>query len=216
PIFGIEWDWTDIRITESTPTSGGVRFGKFTKSGQIFNGKLSLMIQDGQANLLAQPNVSVMDGEIADILIGDRLLYPKLVSYSDSGIPIYDTDEIRVGIYLQIASKVTEEDEIMLNLYPQVSLVTGYLKTQAGDYPQISTRQAKTTVAVKSGSTLAIGGLIREEELKNSTKVPFLGDIPVLGNLFKHSKTTKDRTELVIFLTPKIVSVSNEGESVEN
>jgi type II secretory pathway component GspD/PulD (secretin) len=206
--LGIEWSWSDIGITESNPS--GIGFGKFTKQGMSITGVLSLLIKDGKANLLAQPNVSVLDGECADILIGDRILYPKLVGYNQIGSPIYDKAEEKVGIYLQIAPRVAG-DEIVLTLYPQVSLVTSYLRTQAGDYPQISTREARTTVSVKSGSTLAIGGLLRDNEIVNIAKLPIVSEIPVIGSLFRHAKRTRERTEIVILLSPRIVqAVSSE------
>ncbi|MHB9036220.1 MAG: type II secretion system protein GspD [Armatimonadota bacterium] len=201
--LGTAWSWADIGLTEDTTTSG-IWFGKFTKNATNVTAKVSALIESGSAKLLAQPNISVLDNECAEILIGDRILYAKLAGY-DNGIAIYDKEEEKVGIYLQIAPKIAGDSDVVLTLYPQVSLVTGYLKTQAGDYPQISTREAKTTVSVKNGATLAIGGLLRDDEIKNSSKVPLLGDLPIIGSLFRHSKTTKERTEIVIFLTPKIV-----------
>ncbi len=83
--------------------------------------------------------------------------------------------------------------------------MTSWLYTQAGNYPQISTREAKTTVSVKSGTTLAIGGLIQQDETVNYSKVPLLGDLPLIGHIFKYTNKSKDRTEIVIFLTPKII-----------
>lgn len=198
--IGTEWSWGDINLNEDTTTSG-IWFGKFTKDATNVAATVSALISSGRANLLAQPNISVLDNESAEILIGDRILFPKLTGYSDNGVPIYDKDEEKVGIYLQIAPKITGESEVILTLYPQVSLVTGYLN----NYPQISTREARTTVSVKNGATLAIGGLVQENEIRDASKVPLLGDLPIIGSIFRHSKTTKDRTEIVIFLTPKIV-----------
>jgi type II secretory pathway component GspD/PulD (secretin) len=201
--LGVNWSWNDITLAENA--TSGIRFGSFIKQPMTFTGTLAALTTSGNAHLLAQPNISVIDGGYADILIGDRILFPKLVGYTQFGTPIYDKDEERVGIYLQIAPRVTEDDEIVLTLYPQVSLVTSYLKTQAGNYPQISTREARTTVSVKSGSTLAIGGLIKDEEIKSAEKIPLLGDLPIIGQFFRHNKNSKSRTEIVIFLTPKIV-----------
>ncbi len=213
--LGINWSWNEIVLSESAPS--GIRFGRFNKEPNTITGALTALAANGNAHLLAQPNISVIDGGYADILIGDRILFPKLVGYTQFGTPMYDKEEERVGIYLQIAPRVTEDDEVVLTLYPQVSLVTSYLKTQAGDYPQISTREARTTVAVKSGSTLAIGGLIKDEELKNAEKIPLLGDLPIIGGFFRHNKQSKIRTEIVIFLTPKIIApgdtLRQRGES---
>lgn len=200
--LGIQWSWNDATLTETAAT--GIGFGKFNKQPMTINATISALIEKGKANLLAQPNLSVLDGENAEILIGDRILYAKMVGTSQYGTPLYDKAEEKVGIYLQIAPRIAE-DEVILTLYPQVSLVTSYLKTQAGDYPQISTREAKTTVSVKNGNTLAIGGLVQENEINNASKVPLLGDLPIIGQFFRHVKKSKDRTEIVIFLTPKIV-----------
>lgn len=208
--LGINWSWNDITLAETpAAVANGIKFGNLNKGAMTFTGALAALTENGSAHLLAQPNMRVIDGGYADILIGDKILFPKLVGYSQAGTPIYDKDEERVGIYLQVAPRVTADDEIILTVYPQVSLVTGYLKTQAGDYPQISTREARTTVSVKSGSTLAIGGLIRDEEIKTAQKIPLLGDLPIIGQFFRHKKTTKDRTEIVIFLTPKIIAVGS-------
>lgn len=198
--LGTEWAWNEVGLTEDTSTSG-IWFGKFSKEATNITATVSALIKNGSATLLAKPNISVLDNEYAEILIGDRILFPKLTGYNDNGIPIYDKDEEKVGIYLQIAPKIAGDSEIVLTVYPQVSLVTGYLK----DYPQISTREAKTTVSVKNGSTLAIGGLLQDNDIKNYSKVPLLGDLPIIGSVFRHSKKTKERTEIVIFLTPKIV-----------
>jgi type II secretory pathway component GspD/PulD (secretin) len=201
--LGLNWSWSDLVFKEGA--GSGIQFGNLAKQPVTFTATLAALATTGNAHLLAQPNMSVIDGGCADILIGDRILFPKLVGYTQFGTPIYDKEEERVGIYLQIAPRVTDDDAIVLTVYPQVSLVTKYLKTQAGDYPQISTREARTTVPIKSGCTLAIGGLIQDNDIKNGEKVPLLGDLPIIGQFFRHSKTTKERTEIVIFLTPKIV-----------
>jgi len=207
--LGIEWSWTDLVFKETADT--GIGFGKFNKEGMTITAVLSALLKEGAGNLLAQPKVSVLDCETAEILIGERILYPKLVGYNQVGAPIYDKGEERVGIYLQIAPKVAGDDEIVLTLYPQVSLVTGFLKTVAGDYPQISTREARTTVSVKSGETLAIGGLLRDNEIISGSKIPLLGDLPIIGHLFKHRKKTKERTEIVILLSPRIVKAESKS-----
>ncbi len=203
--LGIDWSWSEVSVKESNPS--GIGFGKFAKQGMSFTGTINALIENNNAKLLAQPNISVIDGADAQILIGDRILFPKLVGYNQIGAPIYDKDEERVGIYLQLAVKVID-DQILMTLYPQVSLVTRYLTTAAGSYPQISTREARTTVAVKDGSTLAIGGLLKDNEIKEGASVPLLGKLPIIGGLFRRAKTTKEHSELVIFLTPRIIKQS--------
>lgn len=220
--IGIDWGWNTYSISDTptkdvfrqadpvtgkveqqeltTPWTGGIGFGRFLKSPTNLTATISAMIKDGSANLLAKPNISVLDGESGGILIGSKVKYPVLSQRDSDGRPIYDTQEEPVGISLQLSAKVGDEDKVVMALYPQVSMLTGYLN----DLPQISTREARTTVAVKSGETLAIGGLISEDEIRNAAKVPLLGDLPIIGNFFKSIKKSKERTEIVIFLTPKI------------
>jgi type II secretory pathway component GspD/PulD (secretin) len=202
--LGVEWAYGDISVSENGDQSG-IKFGSFNRQPLSFTGTISALIKNGNGRLLAEPNISVVDGETASILIGERILFPKLVGYNTIGTPIYDAEEERVGIYLQIAPRVSGSDEIILTLYPQVSLVTSYLKTQAGDYPQISTREARTTVMVKNGATLSIGGLLRDDDIKSLSKVPLLGDLPIIGQFFRRNKTTRERTEIVILLTPTLL-----------
>lgn len=201
--LGINWSWTDVNLTENNLS--GIGFGKFTKENMTISAAISALVKDGKAKLLAQPNISVLDSESAEILIGDRILFPKLVGYNQVGAPIYDKDEERVGIELKIAPKIAGDDEIIMTLHPQVSLVTGYLKTQAGDYPQISTREARTTVSVKNGATLAIGGLLRDNDITSASRFPVLSSIPLIGHLFRQHSRTTERTEIVILVTPRIV-----------
>lgn len=201
--LGIDWSWSDLAIKESAPS--GIGFGKFSRSGMSIAGAIKALLETSGAKLLAQPNIAVLDGANAEILIGDRILFPKLVGYNQIGAPIYDKDEERVGIYLQLAVRVTDDDHVIMTLYPQVSLITKYLTTSAGSYPQISTREARTTVSVKNGTTLAIGGLLKDNDIVEGASIPLLGKLPIIGGLFRRTKTTKEHSELVIFLTPKIV-----------
>lgn len=201
--LGITWSYSDIKLAE-TKTDSGIGFGTFKRENLAVSGSISALIKNGDAKLLAEPSISVLDSECASILIGDRILFPKLVGYSQAGTPIYDKEEERVGIYLRISARVANSNEVVMTVFPQVSLVTGYLKTQAGDYPQISTREARTTVSMKNNEPLIIGGLIRDNDIKDVSKVPLLGDLPIIGGFFRHTKTSKEHNEIVITLTPTI------------
>lgn len=209
--LGLSWSWSNITFQESGPPAG-VRFGTFTRQGLSVEAVLDALDEQGNARLLARPSLSVVDGGRGSILIGDRLLFPKLIGYSQFGTPIYDKEEEKVGIYLQIAPVISDDGYITMTVYPQVSVVTGFLRTQAGDYPQISTRETRTTVWMKSGERLAIGGLIRDDEIDTMSKVPLLGDLPFIKNLFRHRSTVTNRSEIVILITPTIIGGEAEPE----
>src|SRR5207249_3963352 len=114
-------------------------------------------------------------------------------------------EEERVGIYLQVAVHVTGDGEVTLTLYPQVSSVTSFLTVNGASYPQISTREQQTTVRVKDGQQIVIGGLIQDQEIRNLQKVPILADIPLFGELFTWRRHTHNKTEVVIMISPEIL-----------
>jgi type II secretory pathway component GspD/PulD (secretin) len=201
--LGLTWSWTTIGFRESPGRH--IQFGEYTREPFNIDAVLSALETDGKAHLLAAPDISVLDGEKAFVLIGQRLLYPVLIGYSQANTPIFDKAEERVGIYLQVSALIGEEGEIALTLYPQVSVVTDYLEINGASYPQISTREAQTTLRVKNGQPIVIAGLIRDEEITTLQKVPGLGDIPLFGELFKRRKKTKLASQVIIVITPTIL-----------
>lgn len=201
--LGLNWTFGPVDITETTPR--GIDFGSFSRAPQTFQGIIKALEKNDSAKVLASPNISVLDGERAFILIGERINYPVLVGYSQNNAPIFSREEERVGIYLQVAATVNDEGLITLSLYPQVSTITGFLEVNGASYPQISTREAQTTLRVASGETWVLGGLLKTEEISNVEKVPFLGDIPLLGELFKRRKKVKGSSQVIISLKPTVV-----------
>ncbi len=201
--MGLSWSFGNLSIAEAK--TGGLNFGKFNRSGQTFSATLDALENDNKAKLLAAPSISVLDGERAFVLIGNRINYPVLVGYSQNNAPIFSKEEERVGIYLQVAVSVSSDDTVTLSLYPQVSSITGYLNVNGASYPQISTREAQSTLSLKSGESLVMGGLFKDETIDEMQKVPILGDIPFLRELFRHRKTTKTASQVIITVTPTII-----------
>ncbi len=201
--LGLEWSWSGIGLKERS--TGGIGFGKYLRDPFNVSSVLSALETQGKSKLLASPSVSVLDGEKAFVLIGQRILYPVIVGLTPNNTPIFDKQEERVGIYLQVSAVIADNGDVTLTLYPQVSSITGYLQQNGASYPQISTREAQTTLRVKNGQPIVIGGLMREEEVKQMQKVPGLGDIPFFGELFKHRKTTKSTSQIVIVIVPTVL-----------
>lgn len=201
--LGISWTYGDVQIEETNPR--GINLGSFARAPFSFNGVIKALEKADKAKLLASPNVSVLDGERAFILIGDRINYPVLVGYSQTNAPIFSKEEERVGIYMQVAASVSSDDNVTLSLYPQVSSVTGFLNVNGASYPQISTREAQTTLRVKSGETIVMGGLLKSEETATYDRVPLLSQLPFIGELFRHRKTTKDSSQVIISIKPRVI-----------
>jgi len=201
--LGLQWSWSTIGLREQ-PASG-ITFGKYKRNPFNIDSILSAIDSDTRTKLLASPNVSVLDGEKAFVLIGQRLNFPVLVGYSQANTPIFSKQEERVGIYLQVSALIADNGDIQLTLYPQVSSVTSFIQINGGSYPQISTREAQTTLRVHDGEPIVIGGLMRQEEISTLEKVPGLGDIPLFGELFRHRKKTKSSSQVIIVITPTIL-----------
>lgn len=202
--IGISWNFSDINIKESNPN--GINFGKFGRTPFALSATLNALVKKGKSKLLASPNVSVLDRERAFVLIGDRISYPVLVGYSQNNAPIFSKEEERVGIYLQVSATIGQDGSVTLSLYPQVSTVTGYLTVNGASYPQISTREAQTTLRVQTGETIVMGGLFSDEDIATVEKVPFLSQIPLLGAIFQHRKVTKTKSQVIITVTPTVLT----------
>lgn len=230
--LGVRWNWSPYRVSEvpnvtsgTTGTSGtgttgtgsggtsgstsnqvnGISFGTIAHDAAYIEATLSALETSNRAKLLAAPTLSLLDGEHGFILIGDRLVFPVLSGYTQAQTPIFTKEEERVGIYLQVAAQTTENGEITLTIYPQVSEVTSYLQVNGASYPQISTREQQTTVRVKDGEKIVVGGLIRDEDIRNLQRVPVLSRIPFFGELFTYRSKTHNRSEVIIMITPEIL-----------
>jgi type II secretory pathway component GspD/PulD (secretin) len=133
-------------------------------------------------------------------MIGQKVPYTT-TTMGAGGVSQQDTKWQDVGIKLEVTPTINTDQKVTLKIKPEVSLVTQI--TAAG--PVVATRQAETTVLVKNMETIVIGGLIREEDKKLGSSVPLLGELPVIGYLFRRDNNTKERSELLIFLTPQII-----------
>lgn len=203
--LGVTWELGGFTINESPSNAGGLNVGKISRTGTSFTAALKGLEQVDKAKLLASPSVRVMDRERAFVLIGSRLKFPVVSSYSNTGNPIVTTQEEKVGVYLQVAPQIASDRSIMLTLYPQVSTVVSFVQIAGGSYPQIDSREAQTTLRVQSGETIVIGGLYKDEEINKIQQVPILAQLPFIGELFKNRKKTKTSSQVIITLSIALV-----------
>lgn len=207
--LGINWQWGQIpqqsdgkinssEKSESNNLGGVIRFGYNYELR--FSATLEALLSKGKANILATPKIITLPGKEATIFIGDNI--PVVTEKIENSTTTQSTSFVDAGIKLKYTAQITADDTINAVVHTEVSTPT--LVPELKNY-KISTRQANTTVRLKHGQTLIIGGLIGEEEIKNISKIPFLGDLPILGNLFKHTSMRKSKTEVIIFLTPHII-----------
>ena len=172
-------------------------------------------------NVLSTPQILTSDNKEAEILVGENVPFISqsqttaglgVTSSSSVGIVGIVNSIVRqdVGIILKITPQITEGDNVKLDIYQEISQVKNQpdaLTVSVG--PTITKRSTKTSVVVKDNQTVVIGGLMQENDEETVTKMPVLGDIPLLGWIFKTKNTTKNKTNLIIFLNPHIIKESS-------
>lgn len=174
-----------------------------------FAAMVAALKKNAGVNILSTPHLLTLDNEEAEIIVGKNvpIATQKMVTGEAGSTGLNQSFLIErkdLGITLRITPQITEGDVVRLSIYQEVS---GILPsdTQNNLGPTYTKRSTKTVVAVKDGRTVVIGGLIKNDETENTSKIPVLGSIPVLGWLFKYRKKTNEKTNLLVFLTPKII-----------
>jgi general secretion pathway protein D len=158
-------------------------------------------ITKGNGRLIAQPRILALDGTQASIITGDAL--PIVTSIAVSGVNAVQqqVQYVNVGVNLQIQPRVSSDGYVTVHVYSAVSSVTGFSQT----YPQISQRQAYTSAIVKDGESFVIGGLLEKSEINQLSKIPGIGDLPLIGFLFRVRNNTASTDNLYIIVTPHIL-----------
>jgi general secretion pathway protein D len=175
---------------------------------------LTALQNDTDVNILSAPNILTTDNEEAEIIVGQNVPFIASRSTSETNLSnVFSTVEREdVGITLRLTPQISEGEIVRLALFEEVSAIILNPLLDANQVgPTTTVRSASTTVAVKDGQTVVIGGLISDSINASERKVPFLGDVPVLGNFFKRTATSTEKINLLIFLTPHIVKDDHDA-----
>jgi type II secretory pathway component GspD/PulD (secretin) len=161
---------------------------------------LNAQVISREAKILATPSVQVIDNENANIFIGDTVR-ARISTAGALGTQNIQIVEFPIGIILLIRPRVNADGDVTLRVHPVVSTITS---VDSDNVPQTSTREAETTLVVKNGETIVLGGLIRDEMTKTITEVPLLSKLPLIGELFRNTTRSGRKSEILVFITPKI------------
>ena len=185
-----------------------------------FTATIQALATAGKAQVLSRPTVLAKDGQFAEIVIGQSVYLPSGVSFttvsgSSTTVPTINGNYQNVGIQLDVLPSIQMNNLVQMILQPQITsidtstpgqqIVGSTLFSGAVYAPNINKRSVNTVAMTPDGQTVAIGGLISNQKSANVTKVPLLGDIPLLGQLFRFNNKAEAKNELIIFLTPHIV-----------
>jgi len=178
-----------------------------------YHGIVQFLETIGKTNILSRPRIAVLNDEEAKILIGTREAYTTgTLSQADSSTVTSENVEfVDVGIKLNVVPHITYDDFIVMKIKPEVSVVKEYLETSVlqSRIPIVETSEAETVIKVKNGTMIMIGGLIKKEKTDSQIGYPFLSNIPILKLFFSSRIKEVDKTELIIFIRPYIISGEN-------
>ncbi|CNM02509.1 type II and III secretion system protein family protein [Yersinia frederiksenii] len=196
--IGIDWNTVGDAI-------GSFQFIKFNANG--ISTLVHAINDESIARILAEPNLSVLSGESASFLVGGEI--PIVLSTENSQTVTYK----EFGIKLNVGAKVNESKRIRILLNEEVSSIDKLFDAKGGDsYPSLRTRKAATTLELGDGESFILGGLISNTERESLKKIPFIGDIPILGAFFRNTHTEQRQTELVVIATVNLVKPVSKQE----
>jgi type II secretory pathway component GspD/PulD (secretin) len=207
----------EVRVTELTPTESsniGFLFGgvdvngsptagsgstvtTFVNKSLAINATINAMVADGSAQVLARPSISSLNNVPASLLVGQQ--YP--IVYFDARTGTQQVQFVNVGVNLNVTPTIGIDGMITTDLETDYSQVTGTI----ANFPIISTRKAQSTLRVHDGETIVIAGLFADIDSNTLTKVPFLGDIPIIGEIFRNRARNHSKDEVVFLITPHLV-----------
>ncbi|MGB9678313.1 MAG: type II secretion system protein GspD, partial [Candidatus Ratteibacteria bacterium] len=201
------------------PSSGfsGISIGYSDIIGTQLITEIKALEEEKRASILSNPRIVVVENQEAYILVGER--YPILETTVTPGTTPILIESLRnyeaIGISLYVICKIVGKDEINLIIHPEVSEIGDDVVGSTGvKYKRINVREVDTEINIKSGNVVIIGGLLRKQKSNVINKIPLLGDIPILGYLFRKDTKIEKNKELLIFIIPKI-KMEDEKEKLE-
>jgi len=193
-------------VPPSSPDGGTpppfIRLQQFSRTPISFGLNLNLLIQNGKGRVLADPRITTISGRTATIRAGDNIAILTTTGGGTGTVATTQLQTFQTGVTLDITPVVNAGGFITVALHPTVNSLAGI----SNGIPQIATRDTQTTVAMREDQTLVIGGLIQDTTTRTESKIPLLGDLPLLGRAFRNEELNRQRNELIITVTPHVVT----------
>ncbi len=222
--LGIEWNYLDKGALGVSGQNGnaGTGFGlagatpalqgfKYTIGGKNLTAFMNAIQTDTKFSILSTPRIFTSNNVQGEINISQSIPYITSSRTDTNGALTYSYDSVDVGIVLTVTPRITANGYVTMDISQTANDLQGYTSFNA---PIVNKREASTIVNVKSGETIILGGIIRSTVSASTNKVPILGDIPILGNLFKSTSKNKNKTELMILLRPRVVKDEDEARKM--
>jgi type IV pilus assembly protein PilQ len=209
----------EVRVTDVKPVDdssnvgiqfGGTGFGAgavaqfpyaLTKSSIAINAQINALVQNGHAQILATPHIATLNNREATLLVGEQ--YPIVTVNEQTGFPT--VTNVNVGVQLRVTPTIGADGIITAEVHPEYSEIIGFNSS----FPIIANRKVDAVLRVHDGETIVLGGLFQDTSSETISKLPFLGDIPILGQFFRNKATARQRDEVVFLITPHILEPSS-------
>ncbi len=215
--LGVDWsDSIEVSMQEGTrlaeptntlnPSREVFEVYKLDRTPLMFDMAIKMLESENKAKVLSNPRITTLNNKEAEIFVGDRI--PYAITTVASGVATTEVRYEEPGIRLVVTPSIIEEGFVEIKIVPEVSYIFSF-RGPDDQYPWVKKRSATAYVRVKNNQPFIIGGLLNQEDKTNLYKVPFLGDIPLLGNLFKYEKQTAVDNELIIAVTPRVVGMGD-------
>ncbi|KAF1698573.1 type IV pilus secretin PilQ [Pseudoxanthomonas jiangsuensis] len=201
----------NLPATTSTGLSPGAIAYTLLGANFAIDLELSALQQEGRGEVLSNPRVVTSNQREAVIRQGREVGYVTLTGGGTSGVATPNVQFKDVVLELKVTPTITSDDRVFMVVNVLKDEILRYIDTSIGQVPEIATREINTAVLVDDGQTVVIGGVYEFTDANSVAKVPFLGDVPFLGALFKKKSRSKDKAELLIFLTPKVMRVEKRS-----
>jgi type II secretory pathway component GspD/PulD (secretin) len=205
----------EVRVTDVKPvddtTNVGIQFGgpgfgasavaqfpfALTKSTIAINAQINALVQNGHAQILATPRIATLNNHEATLLVGET--YPVVTVNQQTGFPT--VSNINVGVQLRVTPTIGDDGVITAEIHPEYSEIIGF----NASFPIIANRKVDATLRVRDGETIVLGGLFQDTSSETISKLPFLSNVPIFGAFFRNKATSRQRDEVVFFITPHLL-----------
>ena len=222
--FGVEWSHINIRPNGDT-YSNAFSYSPVPTEGfvsEIIKGDLEVTIralqETGDLNILSRPYILTSNNQPATINVGQEYPFITDSTRTDTNNVVNTVEYRQIGITLEVTPSINSEGLVIMDIAPEIVTAAAETVTISQDFDAtvFNSRTAESRVAVPHGGTIVIGGLMQDTEIESDEKIPFLGDLPLLGYMFKRTIVDKAKTELLIFLTPQVASDVDELQLLSN
>ena len=213
---GFDWQFNpgkydmNLSFAQGLTTGGVFQVGKIPRNN--YESVLEMLKSSTNTNVLSAPRVVVLNGKEASILVGSSEPYLVQSKDIDTGLITTETKFMDVGIKLVVTPTITDDGNVIMQIHPEVSSARRVAEVE--NALAVDTTQADTTLMIKDGDTVVLGGLIKDSVVKTVNKLPVLGDIPLLGVFFRNNTDQKVKQELIVFITPHLLN-ENGSNTIE-